>query len=299
MKFLTYRIDGVQKAGVLASQSRVLSLTDAWPTEPRPTHVGDIIALGEEAISTIREMLELLDVSSSQFVVDLDDVTVLAPIPIPTKNVFCIGRNYRAHIEEGNRARGRSPGDFPKVIEVFTKPPTAVIGTGAVVSRHERLTKQLDYEVELGVVIGKSGVNISSNDAMEHIFGYTIVNDVTARDLQTAHGQWFKGKALDTSCPIGPYVVHKSAIPDPHKLHIALDVNGEKRQDSNTSDLLFRIEEIVSQLSAGLTLQAGDIIATGTPSGVGLGLEPPRFLQTGDVMKASIAELGELSNTIG
>lgn len=298
MKFLTFRADGRQQVGVVIRDDKVLSLTDVWRTPCAPTDVAGLIALGDEGLAKVRALIAAAD-SHASAVHALNGLTLLAPIPRPAKNVFCIGRNYRAHIEEGNRARGRDPNDFPKVIEVFTKPPTAVVGTGATVLRHEGLTNQLDYEVELGIVIGKPGAYIAREHALEHVFGYTIINDVTARDLQAAHGQWFKGKSLDTSCPIGPYVVHACAIPDPHQLRLEMSVNGEPRQDSSTSDLLFKIEDIIAQLSAGLTLEAGDIIATGTPAGVGMGLVPPRFLQKGDVMQARIEGLGVLTNTVG
>ncbi|WP_260986092.1 fumarylacetoacetate hydrolase family protein [Bordetella genomosp. 13] len=276
----------------------MVDLTLAWQLDaPAPTHVGELAALGDAGIAHARMLLERHadDPALSR---QPDGLQWLAPIPRPARNVFCIGRNYREHIIEGNRARGRDPEDFPAVIEVFTKPPSCVVGPGAPVPAHAHVTSQLDYEVELAVVIGRPGRDIPKASALEHVFGYTIVNDVSARDLQKAHGQWFKGKALDGHCPMGPYVVHKSAVPDPHALAIALEVNGEIRQDSSTADLLFRIDDIIAQLSQGMTLESGDVIATGTPSGVGLGLVPPRFLKVGDEVTARIAGLGELRNTI-
>ncbi|OZI59210.1 fumarylacetoacetate hydrolase family protein [Bordetella genomosp. 4] len=302
MKFLTFACSPSSRLGVLIGPDHVLDLTETWPQHddhmPPPAHVGDLIALGDTGLECARQLANEYGRDTTKLH-SLSSLQVLAPIPRPTKNIFCIGRNYREHIIEGNRARGRPMDDFPPVIEVFTKPPTTVIGTLAPVPAHQHVTKQLDYEVELAIVIGTPGRDIPKERAMDHVFGYTIVNDVSARDLQKAHGQWFKGKALDGHCPMGPYVVHKSAIADPHALSIQLDVNGERRQDSSTKDLLFRIEDIIAQLSAGLTLESGDIIATGTPSGVGLGLEPPRFLKPGDVMEARIEGLGVLRNPIG
>ncbi|CAM3756359.1 fumarylacetoacetate hydrolase family protein [Bordetella flabilis] len=286
---------------MLLNAETVFDLTSAWLHEGgsnAPAHVGDLLALGDQGMQQAEALL-LTHAGDARFVAPLPDVRLLAPIPRPAKNIFCIGRNYREHIIEGNRARGRDPHDFPKAIEVFTKPPTSVIGPDAVIAAHAHITRELDYEVELGVVIGKGGIDIPAERAMEHVFGYTVINDISARDLQKAHGQWFRGKALDRHCPMGPCIVHKRGIPDPHALSIQLDVNGERRQDSNTSDLLFKIPDIIAQLSRGMTLEAGDIIATGTPSGVGLGLVPPRYLQKGDVVTARIEGLGILRNPIG
>lgn len=295
MKFLTFRHGAAQKLGLMMPEGRILRLTNAWGDAPAPTDVAGLIALGEAGLQRVRTLQAAPDPALTSAP---EEVEILAPIPHPARNVFCIGRNYRAHIIEGNRARGRAPDDFPKVIEVFTKPGRAVIGPGAAIPRHAGVTAQLDYEVELAVVIGRTAADIPREQAMEAVFGYTILNDVTARDLQAAHGQWFKGKALDGSCPMGPFVVHKSAVADPHALAIGLEVSGEVRQQANTADLLFDIPEIIAQLSRGMTLEAGDIIATGTPSGVGLGFNPPRFLAAGDVVTARIEGLGELVNPV-
>jgi len=209
-----------------------------------------------------------------------------------------VSRNYRDHIIEGNIANGRPANAFPEAIEFFSKPRTAVVGHGAKVYRHAGLTNSLDYEVELAIVIGKRGVNIDRANALDHVFGYTIVNDVTARDLQKRHGQWLKGKSLDTSCPMGPVVVHHSAIADPNRLDVGLTVNGEERQNENTSSMIFSIEAIIEQLSAGLTLEPGDVIATGTPKGVGFAMSPPRCLEPGDVVSAWVEGIGTLTNTV-
>lgn len=301
MRFLTFTFAASHHLGVMASPDHILDLTEAWPRtqgpQSAPTDVGQLIQLGSAGLEHARALLEQ-HASDAGALRLLSALHVLAPIPRPHRNIFCIGRNYREHIIEGNRARGRAPDDFPPVIEVFTKPPTTVVGPQAPVPAHAPITAQLDYEVELAIVIGTSGRDIPRERAMDHVFGYTIVNDITARDLQKAHGQWFKGKALDGHCPMGPYVVHRSAVRDPHALAIELDVNGERRQDSNTGDMLFRIDEIIAQLSSGMTLEGGDIIATGTPSGVGLGLQPPRFLKPGDVVEAHIEGLGTLRNPV-
>lgn len=253
----------------------------------------DLIADGDRALARVREMARSAGEDKG---VPIDAVTLLAPIPRPTKNVFCVGRNYRLHIEEGYRARGE-PVQYPKVPEFFTKPPTAIVGAGAEVLL-PAITRKLDYEVELAFVVGKSGSDIAASQALDHIFGYTVLNDVTARDLQRAHGQWFKGKALDTSCPIGPWIVTADEFDITAGHRIWLKVNGETRQDSDVSDMVFDCAAIIEHLSAGLTLEPGDIVTTGTPSGVGLGMDPQIWLKDGDVMEAGIDGIGSITNTV-
>ena len=220
----------------------------------------------------------------------LDRVRFLSPIPRPARNIFCVGRNYVEHAKE----RGA---EVPTVPVFFTKPPTAIVGHEAGVV-HWPVTQNLDYEVELAVVIGKRGRDILKTKAYDHVFGYTILNDITARDLQRKHAQWFKGKSLDTFAPVGPWIVHKSALADPHALRITLRVNGEVRQEASTADMVFRIEELIEVLSTGMTLEPGDILATGTPSGVGAGFVPPQWLKVGDVVEAEVQGIGVLRNRI-
>jgi 2-keto-4-pentenoate hydratase/2-oxohepta-3-ene-1,7-dioic acid hydratase in catechol pathway len=225
--------------------------------------------------------------------IPLDSVKLLAPIPKPEKNIFCIGKNYAEHaIEMG------SADDIPEHVMVFTKAPTTVVGHNAEVLSHSEITTQLDYEGELAVVIGKQGRAISRDEALDYVFGYTILNDITARDIQSKHKQFFLGKSLDTSCPIGPWIVHHSAIDNPNNLNIQTFVNGELRQNSNTSKFIFDIQEIISVLSKGMTLEPGDIIATGTPAGVGKGFKPPKYLKRGDIIKIDIEKIGSLENKI-
>jgi 2-keto-4-pentenoate hydratase/2-oxohepta-3-ene-1,7-dioic acid hydratase in catechol pathway len=220
----------------------------------------------------------------------LGRASLLSPIPRPARNVFCVGRNYVEHAKE----RGA---EVPTVPVFFTKPPTAIVGPGAGVV-HWPVTQSLDYEVELAVVIGKRGRDIPRAKAYDHVFGYTVLNDVTARDLQRKHAQWFKGKSLDTFAPLGPWIVHKSALADPHALRITLRVNGEIRQEATTGDMVFRIEELIEVLSAGMMLEPGDILATGTPSGVGAGFVPPQWLKVADVLEAEVEGIGVLRNRI-
>ncbi len=228
---------------------------------------------------------------------ELAEIRLLAPIPRPEKNVFCVGRNYKEHVEEGFRARGQET-KLPVAAQFFTKPRTAIIGPDDPVPLDPKVTSALDYEVELGVIIGKTGKNIPRSAALEHVFGYTVINDVTARDLQRRHDQWFKGKGLDGSCPIGPVVVHKSRISDPQGLNITLRINGETRQNSNTRHMIFDLGTIIEQLSLGMTLEAGDIIATGTPSGVGFAMTPPGLLKDGDLIEAEVEGIGVLRNRV-
>jgi 2-keto-4-pentenoate hydratase/2-oxohepta-3-ene-1,7-dioic acid hydratase in catechol pathway len=221
-----------------------------------------------------------------------------APLPQPRKNVFCVGRNYAEHIAEGARAQNITI-SATEVPVFFTKPPTAICGPGDEVPIFPHVSTKVDYEVELAVVIGKPGRDIPADRAMGHIFGYMILNDVTARDVQRRHGnQWFKGKGLDGSGPTGPWIVTADEIADPHALGIRLSVNGELRQNGNTRDMIFDIPTLIASLSQGLTLEPGDIIATGTPSGVGYAMEPPRFLVHGDRVVCEIDGIGQLENTL-
>jgi 2-keto-4-pentenoate hydratase/2-oxohepta-3-ene-1,7-dioic acid hydratase in catechol pathway len=212
-----------------------------------------------------------------------------APIPRPARNIFCLGRNYREHAAE----RGA---DAPTHPVYFTKVPESVVAPGGKVVRHA-VTEQLDYEVELAVVIGTAGRDIPRDRALQHVFGYTIINDVTARDLQKRHGQWFKGKTLDTFCPMGPVLVTADEIPDPQALSIALRVNGETRQSSHTSKMLFPVDECIAVLSEGFTVRPGDVIATGTPEGVGAA--SGKFLKIGDKIEAEVEKIGVLENRVG
>jgi 2-keto-4-pentenoate hydratase/2-oxohepta-3-ene-1,7-dioic acid hydratase in catechol pathway len=214
-----------------------------------------------------------------------------APIPRPKKNVFCLGQNYAAHAAES----GNPP---PTAPIYFTKPPTTVIGPGEAIPYPRGLTTRLDWEVELGVVVGVRGRDIPEARALDYVFGYTVFNDVTARDLQYRTAQWFKGKSLDGSCPMGPVIVTADEIPDPQRLRLQLSVNGVKKQDSNTGDMIFSVARIIADLSAGMTLEPGDCISTGTPQGVGDGRKPPEYLKPGDVMEAEVERIGVLRNPV-
>lgn len=270
-----------EAAPLLGLDSPALSLVDVarqWPTGPP--------ALDDDADAPSWPLAE---------------VSLLAPIPHPERNIFCIGTNYREHVAEfsasGFDASGERGADPPARPVVFTKATTTVIGPQDAIPAHGSLTQALDYEAELGIIIGVPGRRISRSEALDHIFGYTIINDVTARDLQRAHKQWFLGKSLDGFCPMGPIVATADEL-DPGKLELLCEVNGELRQQANTAEMIFDIPAIIETLSAGITLQTGDIIATGTPAGVGAGFSPPRFLRPGDLVSISITGLGKLTNAV-
>ncbi|MBM2809751.1 MAG: 5-oxopent-3-ene-1,2,5-tricarboxylate decarboxylase [Chloroflexi bacterium] len=223
-------------------------------------------------------------------------VKLLAPIPRPDKNVFCLGVNYREHLEEANRAANRDL--QPEVPVYFTKAVTTIVAPGGPILFDESVTTKYDWEAEMGVVIGRGGKGISRERAMEHVFGYTCFNDVTGRDVQRAHVQWFLGKSLDGTCPFGPWIITADEVPDPHNLHVELRVNGVVKQSANTSMLINDIPACIYYLSRGLTLEAGDLISTGTPSGVGYARTPPEFLKPGDIVEVDIEGIGVLRNPV-
>ena len=226
----------------------------------------------------------------------LSDVVLAAPVR-PPKNIFCVGRNYLEHAKEGARALGREL-KLPEVPTFFTKATTAIADPDAVLSFESRVSHEMDWEGELAVVIGSRIKDASEDDAMSAVFGYTCVNDISARDLQRAHGQWFKGKSLDGCCPIGPWITGASLVPDPHKLQLSVRVNGSRKQEANTGQMIFRIPRLIAELSRGMTLEPGDVIATGTPDGVGFARTPPEFFQNGDVVEVAIQKIGTLRNII-
>lgn len=281
----------------IAAASRVLG------TLPDALSIGTLQAIidgGEHSLSALQALKAQAE-EGERFAdakIASQAARLLAPIPVPRKNVFCVGRNYAEHIAEGDRAQKQSVGVTEHPV-YFTKPPTAVIGPDAQIPIFPKLSESIDYEVELTVVIGKKGRNIKKADAYDHVFGYTILNDISARDIQRRHGgQYFKGKALDGSSPLGPWIVTADEIGRPDNLSIGLTVNGEVRQNGNTSDMIFDIPTLIESLSEGLTLEPGDLIATGTPSGVGYAMDPPQFLKQGDTVVCDIEKIGQLTNTL-
>ncbi len=230
----------------------------------------------------------------------LHSVRLLAPI-VPKRNVFCVGWNYAEHFAEGKAFRGpNATQEIPEHPALFSKNPFAIVGHDAAIRHPAPISDELDYEVELAVVIGTEGCDIAEATALDHVFGYTIGNDVSVRDVQRSwHGsQWFKGKNFDTHLPLGPWIVTKDEIPDPQALRITTRVNGVTKQDSNTKNMVFSVKRIIAEISAGLTLYPGDVIITGTPEGVGMGRTPPEWLKPGDVVEVEIEKIGTLRNRI-
>ncbi|HWT09633.1 MAG TPA: fumarylacetoacetate hydrolase family protein, partial [Roseomonas sp.] len=254
-----------------------------------------LIEAGPAALAAVRALATNPPAAA---VLPLAAVALQAPIPRPRRNVFCVGRNYMDHVAEGDRTRGITTSEVPKFPQFFTKAPDCVVAPGALVPSHAGVTKWLDYEVELVAIIGTAGRDIAKDKALDHVFGWTIGNDVTGRDLQRRHGQWFKGKSLDRTCPLGPVIVPAADL-DASDLAIGCRINGEQRQSSRTSKMIFDVKEIIHQLSAGFTLLPGDVIMTGTPEGVGYAMQPPQTMKTGDVMELTIEGIGTLTNAIG
>lgn len=258
-----------------------------------PSTMLEFIQAGPHAHELARQLL-----ATSPSGVPRSSVTLLAPIPRSSRNLLCLGLNYRAHAAEGAALFG-APVAEPAFPMFFTKAPTSVIGPEATIEIDISLSKEPDWEVELAVVIGTGGRDISKADAMSHIFGYTVANDISARDLQFRHGgQFFKGKSLDTFCPLGPWIVTADEIGDAQALDISLTLNGVLKQSSNTSKLIFDVPTTIAGLSEGMTLEAGDIILTGTPEGVGFARKPPEYLQDGDVVECEIQNIGVLRNAV-
>ena len=259
-----------------------------------PTTMLDLIAAGPELLERLRSASADATQRTS---LALSEVRLLAPIPRPRKNVFCIGWNYLEHFEEGERIR-QSGQELPAHPVIFSKVPTSVTGPYDSIPFDPSVSEKIDWEVELALVIGVGGKNISEADAWDHIFGYTVANDVSARDLQRQHGgQWLKGKGLDGHCPMGPWIVTQDEL-DPNNLRVTSRVNGQTKQDSNTRHLYFKIPRLLQELSLGLTLEPGDLLLTGTPEGVGFARTPPEFLRPGDVLETEIEGIGTLRNRV-
>jgi len=292
MRFCTYQVRGEPQVGIVAGNA-VVNLRALARRRRLPSVPDDMLGLiAEVPTLQLRALAREAGkwVNAGREAVPVARARLLAPIPRPRKNIMCVGRNYAEHAKES----GNAP---PEVPVFFTKPPTAVVGHEAPVTRHA-VTEQLDYEVELVPVIGRRARNVAPANALEYVFGYTVMNDVTARDLQRRHQQWFKGKSLDTFAPLGPWIVHRSAIPNPQQLRLSMRINGEVRQHSTTGNMIFTVAQLISVLSMGMTLEPGDLLATGTPEGVAMGMNPPKWLQPGDVMEAEVEGIGVLRNRV-
>ena len=301
MKLLTFTHPGPtgeSRAGFLHN-NRIYDLRDFGKSAgiSLPGSLLELIMQGPESMEKLSAALaasgEKMPEGTS---FDPQEIVLLAPIPHPIKNIFGIGLNYTEHVAESARTLDTS-GKLPQKPIIFSKPPTAVTGTHTEIIKNTRLTAQLDWEVELAVVIGKKGKNISRSEAMDYVFGYTIINDISARDCRR-EGQWIVSKGQDTFAPMGPYLLTRDEISDPNNLNLSLKVNGLEKQNSNTRFMLFRIPELIEDLSTCFTLEPGDIIATGTPAGVGAGRNPQEWLMHGDVIEASVEGIGTLVNTV-
>jgi len=286
MRLVSFRQNGVEELGVEAPDGRLLP-TATMPGRPRTT-LADVMAGGPKALDVLKATANLAAGASDQEGVDPASVEILAPVPRPGK-IIAVGLNYREHATEGHREPPTSP-------ILFAKFPTAVVGHGATIAWDPDLTAAVDLEAELAVVIGSTARHVTPEQALDHVLGYTCLNDVSARDLQDADRQWVRAKSLDTFCPMGPVLVTADEIPDPGALHIRSLLNGQVMQDASTSDLIFDVPALVAFCSRAFTLEPGDVIATGTPSGVGWFRTPPVLLHDGDEVTIEIERIGRLVN---
>jgi 2-keto-4-pentenoate hydratase/2-oxohepta-3-ene-1,7-dioic acid hydratase in catechol pathway len=286
LKLITYQHGDHSHVGAVTERGVI----DLSPLVP------DMLTLIDGGAATLAQVRSFLTPDRPAF--PIGSVTLLAPIPRVRRNVMCLGLNYVEHAKESAEARGREFKQHQHPV-FFTKATHAINGPEAAIPFNAAVSEQIDYEAELAVIIGLGGKNISSANALDHVFGYTCLNDVSARDLQTQHSQFFKGKSLDGACPIGPWIITSDEIPDPQQLNITCRVNDVTKQDSNTRYMIFNIPTIIEILSRGMTLDAGDIIATGTPSGVGFARKPPEFLKPGDIVEVEIEQIGVLRNRVG
>lgn len=289
MRIATYKTQTRIEVGVLSQDGSAITPFDIPPERA----AGGLLAL----LGVDQTLLPLRDVDHP---LNSSDVELLAPIPRPRRNILCVGKNYYAHVQEIANAGFDTTGsdaEAPTAPIIFSKLPECVIATGVSIRHDSRVTKELDYEAELAVIIGRRGRSISQVDAMDYVWGYTIINDVTARDLQKNHKQWLLGKSQDTFCPMGPFAITRDLL-DLSDTSIRCWVNEKLRQDGNTGQLIFGVPSLIESISAGITLYPGDVIATGTPAGVGAGFDPPRYLQAGDRVRIEIPPIGVLDNQV-
>src|SRR6185503_8492788 len=284
--------------GALADRSVIdLQLLAARAGKALPSSMLELIDMGPHGLRAARTLLDSFAGEWPEGTAwPIQNVKLLAPIPRPRKNIFGIGLNYVEHVAESARTLDTSK-DLPKQPVIFSKPPTTVIGPGDAIEHNAAVTQQLDWEVELAVIIGTRAKRVATADALRYVFGYSVMIDISARDCRRA-GQWIYSKGQDTFAPFGPCIVTADEIPDPQALDLSLSVNGEVKQSSNTRYMLFPVAALIADISAGITLEPGDIIATGTPSGVGAGRNPPEWLWPGDVVEASVQHIGSLRHPV-
>lgn len=287
MKLVTYKPRGANAQLGAIVDGKVINLAEA-SGGALPNDMLAFLQMGDAGLKAAKKVATKKNAADQG--VALSDVKLLSPITNPNK-VVAIGLNYLDHIKESNAA-------VPKIPIMFTKYTTSIVGDGDEVRWDPSLSEKVDWEVELAVVIGKTAYRVGEDEALDYVVGYTVCNDVSARDLQTERGdQWIRGKSLDTFCPLGPSIVTKDEIADPHNLPLKTIVNDQVMQDSNTSQLLFKVPYLIHYLSQAFTLLPGDVIITGTPPGVGMGMKPPVYLKDGDVMTVEIEGIGSLTNT--
>jgi 2-keto-4-pentenoate hydratase/2-oxohepta-3-ene-1,7-dioic acid hydratase in catechol pathway len=300
MKLVTYRasVDAAARLGVIQGDLVVdVAAFGATFGEKFPKTMLGLIDRGQPGLDDLAAALEEADgVFPGGTATALDNVKLLAPIPRPRKNIFGIGLNYAPHVEESAKTLDTSA-DLPKEPVVFSKPPTTVVGPDDPIEHNGKITQQLDWEVELAVIIGTRARRVTKENALRHVFGYSVMIDVSARDNRRA-GQWIFSKGMDGFAPMGPCIVTADEIPDPHVLDLWLTKNGEEKQRGNTRDMLFKVDHLISDLSSGMTLEPGDIIATGTPEGVGAGRDPQEWMWPGDVIECGVEGIGTLRNPV-
>jgi 2-keto-4-pentenoate hydratase/2-oxohepta-3-ene-1,7-dioic acid hydratase in catechol pathway len=297
MRLLMFRHGGERRLGVLTGSQldEVVDLVELAGSERSvPADLLSLIELGEVGLNHVRELVASPKAGGGALSTRrLSDLTLLPPLDPPRGDVLAIGRNYEKHAAESARAWGENV----KPPTVFTKAQTSLTGPFDDIPINPAVSDKIDWEAELGVVIGRGGANIKAADAMSHVFGYTVINDVSARDIQNGWGgQFFKGKSLDGSSPVGPWVVTADEVPDPQNLPVTLRVNGELKQDGSTRDMIYPVAQLIVWLSIGMTLRPGTLIATGTPDGVGFARTPPEFLKPGDVIETEVGSIGRLRN---
>ena len=300
MRLVTYRatVESEARLGAIAGDL-VLDLArfGAVKGVPFPSTMLEFIDLGPQVVTVAAKLIaESGDLFPIGTTLPLSNVKLLAPIPRPRKNIFGIGLNYTEHVAESAKTLDTSP-DLPRQPVIFSKPPTTVIGPNEPILHNKEITQQLDWEVELGAVIGSRAKGVSRKDALSHVFGYTVIIDMSARDCRRA-GQWIYSKGQDSFAPMGPCIVTADEIPDPQTLDLNLTVNGVQKQGSNTAFMLFKVDELVEDISKGITLEPGDIIATGTPAGVGAGMDPQEWVWPGDVIVATVEGIGTLRHPV-
>ena len=299
MKLLTYKTQDTEPRLGFIHNNQVIDMQDFGDISnfPLPNDMLELIDMGFEIIAEITEMIaETPENFFEEIAYEMDEVTILAPIEKPRKNIIGIGLNYTEHVAESARTLDTT-GKLPTKPIIFSKPPTTVTATNTEIIKNTKLTSQLDWECELAVIISKKGKYVPKSEALDYVFGYTVINDISARDCRR-EGQWIVSKGQDTFAPMGPVIVTKDEIDNPHNLNLSLKVNGVEKQNSNTKFMLFNINDLIEDLSTVFTLEAGDIIATGTPAGVGAGRDPQEWMYNGDVVEATVEGIGTIVNTI-